>query len=127
MKKYLLLLVMLIPCLILGQGQSQPPVPNQYGQNAEQCQDLECVRNNIDAIDSQIVALLGQRLAYVKRAGQLKPPATSVNDRSREIQILNKVAQQAQALGFSPIIARSVFSTILLQSNLYEQNYHDKP
>jgi len=40
--------------------------------SAESCATLQCVRNNIDQINSQIVSLLGQRLNYVKRAGELK-------------------------------------------------------
>lgn len=90
----------------------------------QQCKDLVCVRKNINQIDSQIVNLLGQRLQYVKRAGELKKKVKSVHDQARENVILSTVGKQAQQQGYPATIAQNVFSTILQQANIYEKKYH---
>lgn len=91
---------------------------------AQNCQTLACVRNNIDLIDAEIVNLMGSRLAYVKRAGELKKGQKSIHDPERENKILLKVADQAEKAGYSGSIAAAVFKTILFQSNIYEEEFH---
>ncbi len=91
---------------------------------AARCQTLNCVRNNIDLVDMKIVNLMGARLTYVKRAGELKKHQKSLHDQSRENEILKKVGQQAEKAGYPASIGIAVFKTILLQSNLYEKQFH---
>lgn len=91
---------------------------------ASKCQTLECVRNNIDNVDKQIIALIGDRLTYVKRAGELKKHTVSVHDQARENKILQTAGQQAENVGYSASIASAVFKTILAQSNIYEKQFH---
>lgn len=91
----------------------------------QQCKDLMCVRKNINQIDSQIVNLLGQRLQYVKHAGELKKNVKSVHDQARENVILSTVGKQAEQQGYPARIAQNVFSTILKQANIYEKKYHN--
>lgn len=91
---------------------------------ASDCQTLECVRNNIDNVDKQIIALIGDRLTYVKRAGELKKHTASVHDQARENKILQTVSQQAENAGYPGSIASAVFKTILTQSNIYEKQFH---
>lgn len=117
MKKYLYLLLLSFSGMTLAQAATMA----EYVQAADQCQNLQCVRANLDNIDSKMIALLGERLAYVQRAGQLKGRSQSTHDRGRELAIFDKVTQQAQQIGYPPEIARIVFGTILFQSNLYEQ------
>ena len=92
-------------------------------QPAEQCQTLICVRQNIDIIDASMVALIGQRLTYVKRAGELKRGKQAVHDAAREQQILMRITQLAKAAGYSPVIAVAVYKTLLLQTNQYERYF----
>ncbi|MBD1849277.1 isochorismate lyase [Leptolyngbya sp. FACHB-711] len=44
----------------------------------DECTNMAEIRSEIDRIDRQIVALLGQRFAYVKAAAQFKTSETSV-------------------------------------------------
>lgn len=91
--------------------------------SAENCSTLPCVRKNIDQIDQQIVVLLGKRLTYVKRAGELKQNKKPIHDQARENRILKKVGKQAEQQGYSADIAQAVFKTILIQSNIYEEKH----
>ncbi len=91
---------------------------------AQNCQNLQCVRKNIDTVDKAIVKLLGERLRNVARAGELKKHTKSVHDQARENLILKTVSQQAQQAGYPGSIAKAVFKTILLQANVYEKQFH---
>ena len=91
---------------------------------ASHCKDLTCVRDNIDSINAKIVRLLGERLQYVKRAGELKKNVKSVHDQKRENAILQSVSKQAKKLGYPGGVAVAVFKTILAQSNVYEKQFH---
>jgi isochorismate pyruvate lyase len=88
---------------------------------ATNCATLICVRSNIDIIDSEIVKLIGSRLAYVKRAGELKKGKQGIHDQVRENQIILKVAQLASKEGYPGFIAAEVYKTLLAQANIYEQ------
>lgn len=102
------------------------PVANfdQSYQQAKNCQDLRCVRGQIDNIDAGIISLLVQRLAYVRRAGELRRISDDpMHDPHREEQILNRIARQAEAMGYPANTARIIFGAILAQSNIYENQF----
>jgi isochorismate pyruvate lyase len=44
----------------------------------DQCENIVDIRAEIDRLDRQVVALLGQRFAYVKAASKFKSSETSV-------------------------------------------------
>ncbi len=112
-------LILLVFCVVnIATAQAATPVTSVTSAN---CPTLTCVRQHIDNIDQQIVKLLGQRLAYVKRAGELKAQQKSIHDQAREDTILQTVAQQAKANGYPSEIAVNVFKTILAQANIYER------
>lgn len=87
---------------------------------AAECKTLECVRTHIDQIDQQLVQLIGNRLTYVKRAGELKKGRRPVHDQAREDKILTNVGKQAEQVGYPSTIAVAVFKTLLQQTNKYE-------
>lgn len=93
--------------------------------NAENCENLNDVRKQIDIIDDELLQLIGKRLTYVKRAGELKVgKTTSVQDQERENYILTKASQRALELGFPEEIARAILKEILSQAVQYEKQYH---
>jgi isochorismate pyruvate lyase len=44
----------------------------------DQCSDMEEIRAQVNAIDREIIALLGRRLDFVKAAVQFKPDEESI-------------------------------------------------
>jgi isochorismate pyruvate lyase len=44
----------------------------------DQCENMVDIRTEIDRLDRQVVALLGERFAYVKAASKFKSSETSV-------------------------------------------------
>lgn len=56
---------------------------------------LEECRNEIDAIDSEILTLLNQRAKIVREIGEIKLKAgMSITDWDREAEIIRKVARE---------------------------------
>lgn len=92
---------------------------------AKHCSDLICVRNNIDLIDADIVRLIGLRLMYVERAGELKKGKMATHDQARENQIILKVTKLAEKEGYESSIIIEVYKTLLTQTNIYEKKIAD--
>lgn len=113
-----LLMTMMLPVLAFAES----PM-TLFVKTADACNDLRCTDINMDAIDAQIVALIGERFAYAQRAGELgggvyyPPGAVS----TMLVDKFDKIGLEAATVGYSPIAARSIFSMILLQSNLVEE------
>lgn len=89
------------------------------------CKDMSCVQQNIRLIDSQIADLLARRLAFVKRGAELKNSAIVSNNVQHNPNIITQVTRQAQAQGYPPEIAQSVFQEIDRQSQAYENKYEN--
>lgn len=87
------------------------------------CKDMSCVQQNIRLIDSQIADLLARRLAFAKRAAQLKNSAVVSDNTQQNPNVITQVTRQAQAQGVPPEIAQSVFQEIDKQSQAYEEKY----
>lgn len=89
------------------------------------CKDMSCVQQNIRLIDSQIADLLARRLAFTKRAAQLKNSAIVSDNTQQNPNVITQVTRQAQAQGVPPEIAQSVFQEIDKQSQAYEEKFHN--
>lgn len=87
------------------------------------CKDMSCVQQNIKVIDSQIADLLARRLAFVKRGAQLKNSAIVAPTVQQNPNVITQVTRQAQAQGYPPEIAQSVFTEIDRQSQAYENKF----
>ena len=59
----------------------------------EQCENMMDIRTEIDRLDRQVLALLGQRFAYVKAASKFKTSETTVRAPER----LQAMLQQRRA------------------------------
>lgn len=88
------------------------------------CKDMSCVQQNIRLIDSQIGDLLARRLAFVKRAAELKSSAVVSDNTQQNPNIITQMTRQAQAQGVPPEIAQAIFQEIDRQSQAYESKFH---
>ena len=87
------------------------------------CKDLSCIQQNLRYIDSQIADLLARRLAFVQRGAQLKNSAVVPANSQQNPNVITQVTRQAQAQGYPPEIAQSVFQEIDRQSQAFETRY----
>jgi isochorismate pyruvate lyase len=67
----------------------------------EQCENMADIRAEIDRLDRQVIALLGQRFSYVKAAAKYKTSATTVKAPERLQAMLQQRRIWAEAEGLS--------------------------
>jgi chorismate mutase len=123
------LLLLVLPTVATAQMQPNlSPTSNLsqgYDALSTQCQDLQCIADNLDLIDQQIGALIAKRLAYVKRGAYLKntnvlAPKAAGEGYGNTVQ---QATSQATGMGASKGAVGSVFESIQKQSNEYEKKY----
>ena len=64
-----------------------------------ECQNLADIRTEIDQLDRQVIALLGQRFAYVKAASKFKTSETTVKAPERFQAMLKQRYVWAEEVG----------------------------
>lgn len=79
----------------------------------EQCENLADIRTEIDRRDRQIVALLGERLTYVRAASQFKTSEASVRAVERVRNILEQRRQWASEEGLDPEVIEKMYRDLL--------------
>ncbi len=77
------------------------------------CNSLEEVREGIDRIDRQMVALMAEREGYVLQAARFKKTIEDVVVPERIEQIVKKVRAQAGELGATPMVAERTYRTMI--------------
>ena len=83
--------------------------------------NLDDIRNDIDMVDSQLIALLEQRMDLVSQVATYKKmTGARVLDNSREIAILDKVANRVKEPLFTETIVNT-FRDILKNSRAYQE------
>ncbi len=78
-----------------------------------QCQSLAEVREQIDRIDRQLVALLAERSGYVHQAAAFKRTAADVAAPRRFEQIVARVRHLAMAEGVEADLVEQVYRTMI--------------
>ena len=77
--------------------------------------DLAQVRGAIDALDERIVALLGERQAWVEQAGRLKRDRDddAVRAPARVDAVIARVRKAAQRAGASPEVVERTYRAMI--------------
>lgn len=84
-------------------------------------------REKIDALDNQILKLLGQRFAVVKKVAQIKVKhgiPSFLHDRVVEVQ--DRTAKLGKKYGIDTAFVRMLYSTIIYQSCAMEDGIKRK-
>ncbi len=88
------------------------------------CSSLAEVREQIDALDRQIVALLAERGRYVKDAARFKRDAFQVSAPQRQQEVLDKVRALAEAQGAYPEVIDACYRALIAGFIAREQQDH---
>lgn len=96
---------------------------NHYYEIAKQnCQDISSIRKEMDRINNDILKLLAERTAYVKRAGDLKSKTTKIaDDRQRVYDQERKILDKSMELGLPIEISLPAFKVIMETSIDFQQ------
>ncbi|KAI6112000.1 hypothetical protein EDD16DRAFT_1605554 [Pisolithus croceorrhizus] len=85
------------------------------------CSSLDQVRSELDAINSQLLQLLSTRSAYVREATRFKATEESVNDPSRNQEVIQGAIDAAPSVYLPQVVAKMVFEGIINSSVLFEE------
>ena len=83
------------------------------------------VRQAIDAIDHEIVALIAERLGYIAAAARIKDSRDKVRDAARIADVLAKVAAHAEARGISATFITDLYREMIEASITHELRLFD--
>ncbi|MBT2303774.1 chorismate mutase [Variovorax paradoxus] len=86
--------------------------------------NLAQVRERIDAIDVQIVALLAERGRYVKDAARFKRDAFQVSAPQRQQEVIDKVRRLAEEKGAYPEVVEAAYRALIAGFIAREQQDH---
>ena len=79
----------------------------------EDYSNIEDVHESIDALDREIVALIGRRSQYVEAAAHFKTSEASVRAPEHQRTMLDVRRQWAEEEGLSPEVIEAVFRTLV--------------
>lgn len=79
----------------------------------EDCVDINDIRKEIDEIDRQIIAAIGNRYNYVKAAAKFKTSDASVKAPDRVKAMIEKRRSWATEEGLSPDIIETLFRELV--------------
>lgn len=92
----------------------QTPIP------AALCNSMDEVRAGVDALDRQIVALLGERMRYMEAAARIKPDRSAVRDEARKAQVIENAMLAAAEHDFPIALAAAVYDVLVEGSIAHE-------
>lgn len=78
-----------------------------------ECQSIEQVREQIDALDRRIVQLLAERSGYVRQAARFKADADAVRAPQRVEQVIAKVRALAAENGAPVEVVEQVYRAMI--------------
>lgn len=78
-----------------------------------ECRDMRDIRAEIDRIDREVIALLGQRFQYVKAAAPFKTSSAAVRAPERFQAVLEQRRHWAQEEGLAPDIIENMYRDLV--------------
>ncbi|MBZ4689129.1 MAG: chorismate mutase [Cereibacter sp.] len=81
---------------------------------ANECQSMQDLRDEIDALDAEIVAALARRAEYIDRAIELKPAeGMAARIETRVEDVVRNVRVRAMAEGLDPALVESLWRQLI--------------
>ena len=87
---------------------------------------MEEVRRGVDAVDTQLMALLERRFAYMRAAARIKTEREAVRDEARKAKVVAKARQQARAAGLPDREIGALWEQLVEASIAYEFEEWDR-
>lgn len=88
---------------------------------AQDCENMDQVRAEIDRLDTALVTLLGERFTYVDRAWQLKDNPEEATVPWRIQQVIDRVRAKAEAEGVPPDLCEALWRQMIGWFIQYEE------
>jgi isochorismate pyruvate lyase len=92
----------------------------------EDCQTMIDVREGVDALDRELVALLAQRFGYMRAAARIKPSRDAVRDEARKASVIAAAVAEAEAHGIPGDVIADIWERLVEGSIAYEFGEWDR-
>lgn len=89
--------------------------------SADECENMEHVRAEIDRIDSALVDLIRERFSYVDKAWQFKTNPAEATVQWRIQEVINRVKTRAETQGLPPELAEAMWRQMIGWFIQYEE------
>jgi isochorismate pyruvate lyase len=86
----------------------------------DDCQTMAEVRAGVDAVDAQIVALLGERFGYMRAAARIKTDRAAVRDEDRKASVIAAAKAAAREAGVPEPLVAALWEMLVESSIAYE-------
>ena len=84
------------------------------------CRTMAEVRQGVDALDREIVALIGERFRYMDAAARIKPTRDAVRDEARKAQVIANAIEAGRAAGVPADLIAGLYEQLVEYSIAYE-------
>ena len=91
----------------------------------QDCKTMADVRAGVDALDRQIVTLLGERFRFMDAAARIKPERGHVRDEPRKAQVIDNARRSAADCGVPVELAERLYEMLVEGSIAYEFDAFD--
>ena len=92
----------------------------------EDCQTMAEVREGVDALDRELVALLATRFGYMRAAARIKPTRDAVRDEARKASVIAAAVAEAEAKGIPADVIADIWERLVEGSIAYEFGEWDR-
>ncbi len=89
------------------------------------CTTMAEVRAGVDAVDRDLVALLGTRFGFMRAAARIKPDRGAVRDEARKATVIANASAAATAAGVPDGLATELWEMLVEASITYEFRVFD--
>jgi len=86
----------------------------------DDCATMAEVRAGVDAVDRQLVELLGTRFGFMRAAARIKPDRGDVRDEPRKAKVIANASAAATAAGLPDGLAANMWEMLVEASIAYE-------
>ena len=92
----------------------------------QDCASMLDVREGVDALDRELVALLATRFGYMRAAARIKPTRDSVRDEARKAAVIAAAQEEARKAGIPEEVIGDIWERLVEGSIAYEFTEWDR-
>jgi isochorismate pyruvate lyase len=92
----------------------------------EKCGSMAEVREGIDKLDEQIVALIAERFRYMDAAARIKEERGAVRDEARKAEVIANAKRHAEEVLIPVTVVEEVYERLVEGSIAYEFERFDE-
>lgn len=92
----------------------------------EDCQTMVEVREGVDALDRELVALLATRFGYMRAAARIKSSRDAVRDEARKASVIAAAVAEAEGQGLPADVIADIWERLVEGSIAYEFTEWDR-